>query len=366
MAVHKDDSGWSVDFYYFDWRKKRHRYRQKGFKTKREAQAFIVSFKNRDSVADMTFGQLYDIYKADHMIHVKPTTYAARERLIRQRILPYFKDIPLSKITPATVRQWQNEMMTDTTRWHNTEERLLSQTYLGSLHKTLSAMFNFAVKYYGYSSNPAKQCGHIGSQNAENVNFWTIDEFQEFIEICRDNIMHYTIFMLLFWTGMRSGEMLALTENDFNFDDHTIMISKTLARLHGKNIIQTPKTRSSYRIVIMPQFLEDTIKRYLESIYELNPNDQIFPTTKRTLVYHFQKYIRQSGLRPIRLHDLRHSHASLLVDQGFPVIAIQERLGHRDIRTTLNTYSHLYPSQQRRLQQAMEKLEAVSNKKKDK
>ena len=111
-------------------------------------------------------------------------------------------------------------------------------------------------------------------------------------------------------------------------------------------MISTPKTKNSIRTVTMPKFLCDEMQDCLKLYYSLQPDDRIFPVTKYYLNHEMERGCKASGVKKIRVHDLRHSHASLLIEMGCQPLLIADRLGHEKIQTTLNTYSHLYPNKQ--------------------
>jgi integrase len=203
-------------------------------------------------------------------------------------------------------------------------------------------------------------------KRSDRISFWTLDEFRAFIAVYKDDILYYTIFMMLFWTGMREGELLALTAADFNFSTQTISITKSYSRLNGQDLIQKPKISKSIRTITIPPFLCSIVQTYMNSIYGLHKHDRLFPITKHSILRYLHNGSQKAGVKKIRVHDLRHSHASFLVDQGFSPLVIKERLGHENIETTLNTYSHLYPSQQTKLLDGMEKLGKISVPKKEK
>ena len=154
------------------------------------------------------------------------------------------------------------------------------------------------------------------------------------------------------------GELLALTPADLDFSSHTIRINKSYQRLEGKDVITDPKTPKSNRIIVMPEFLSEELESYLSMLYGLKETDRIFQISKSYLHHEMDRGVKLSGVKRIRIHDLRHSHASLLVEMGFTPLAIADRLGHEKIETTLNTYSHLYPNKQGEL---ADKLEIENN-----
>ena len=151
-------------------------------------------------------------------------------------------------------------------------------------------------------------------------------------------------FLLLYWSGMRIGELLALTYDDINLEEKAISITKSYQRLKGKDVITQPKTPKSIRIITMPDFLADEFREYCSHLYGIMKNERLFHFTKSHMEHCMAAGIEKSGVKRIRLHDLRHSHASMLVDMGVAPLEIAERLGHEKVETTLNTYSHLYPS----------------------
>ena len=350
MAVFKNGRGsWTCKCYYTDWTGKRRQKKKEGFKTKKEAQAFEIDFLNgcRTDV-DITFANLVLAYMEDCRVRLKSTTYANKEHLIQTKLLPYFGDMQIKDIDVAAVRKWQNEIISSKENY--------TPTYQKSIHNQLSAILNYAVKYYGLPYNAAARCGSIGKKNADQMQFWTVDEFQCFIKTVDDDLTAKTIFYLFFFSGIREGELLALTLNDFDFDRCTVSINKTYARLNGRDIIQEPKTPKSKRIVSLPKPILDMVLTYSKQLYEYQPTERLFNVTKHYLHHQMDKYCKKSGVKRIRIHDLRHSYASLLINLGVSPIEIQERLGHEDVQTTLNTYSHLYPSKHIETDQKLEKF----------
>ena len=152
--------------------------------------------------------------------------------------------------------------------------------------------------------------------------------------------------MTLYFTGIREGELLALTPADIGFEKKTLTINKNYQRLKGQDVITTPKTPKSRRTIPIPDGLCDCLQEYMGLCYELQPNDRIFPFTKDFLYHEMEDGCKTSSVKKIRIHDIRHSHASLLVEMGFSPLLIAERLGHEKVQTTMDTYSHLYPNKQ--------------------
>lgn len=186
------------------------------------------------------------------------------------------------------------------------------------------------------------------------MSIWTRDQFEHFLQFEKRPGYH-AAFNTLFYTGMRSGELLALTPKDIDKDKPLIHINKNFAIVQGKEMILTPKTPKSKRDVMIHHQLHQELLDYIGGMY-LEPDDRIFYFTKSGLRACFQRMAKKAGLEVIRLHDLRHSHASMLIEMGVPIMQISERLGHENVQTTWNTYAHLYPGKDRQISEQIGKL----------
>ncbi len=326
-----------------DWTGKVIHKKKRGFKTKREALQWERDTINQatESVG-MTFGDFVEIYYQDMSERLKESTLRSKHFMIDQKITPYFRSKPLSEIKPTDIRKWQNAL----TAYRDENGQPYKETYLRSIQNQITAIFNYAVKYYGLKENPCHKAGSIGKKNAEEMQFWTKEEFARFIDAIMDKPAVYTMYMTLYYTGMREGELLALTPADIDLYKGTVSISKTFQRLNGEDVITTPKTQKSNRVVTLPTVLADCLKDYMKQCYGLKPTDRLFPYTMHYLHHEMDRGCKVSGVKRIRVHDLRHSHASLLVEMGFSPLLIAERLEHERVQTTLETYSHLYPNKQ--------------------
>lgn len=335
MPVYKKEQTgtWFCKFCYTDWNGVRKQKKKEGFKTKKEAQDFERDFLNKAaSSCDMRFSCMAQLYLEDCAPRLKPTTLFNKETMIHQKILPWFGDLPTADISAATVRRWQNELM----------EKGFSPTYLKAIHNQASAIFNFAVKYYRLENNPCRLAGSIGKTRPTEMQIWTAEEFRQFLQAVSNKPAAAAAFSMLFWTGLRSGELLALTREDFDFCAGTVSVSKSYARQNRQDLILPPKTPKSRRVVTLPDFLVQMMEEYTAD----KPEGRIFPQTKHFLFHEMERGCTASGVRRIRVHDLRHSHASFLIEKGFSPLLIAERLGHENIQTTLQIYSHLYPNKQ--------------------
>ena len=355
MSVTKDKNTgkWMSQIRIKDWTGKEIHKKKRGFATKREALQWERDFINQSSGSlGMSFMDFIELYIQDMEKRLKPSTVANKRFLIDLKIIPYFGKFPLDAIKPTDIRKWQNEL----TSYRDENGKPYSQTYLKTINNQITAIFNYAVKYYGLKENPCHKAGSMGKKNADEMEFWTKDEFATFIEAIKDRPASYAIFMTMYYTGIREGELLALTPADIDFEKDTLIINKSYQRLGGKDIITTPKTPKSNRVVMLPEVLKTVLRNYMEKCYGLQPDDRLFPYNKSFLYREMQIGIEASGVKRIRVHDIRHSHASLLVELGFSPLLIAERLGHERVQTTMDTYSHLYPNKQVEVANQLDKL----------
>ena len=287
----------------------------------------------------MTFGSFVEIYMDSMDKRLKENTLQTKVTIIKKKILPYFKDKKLCDITPTDIISWQNEMMKQTTK----TDKEFSPTYLNTLHNQLSAIFNYAVRYNGLSTNPARIAGNMGKETNGEMQFWTKEEYMTFSKAMMKKDGIFQAFEMLYWCGLRLGEMLALTPSDFDFDKKTVRINKSYQRIKGEDVITDPKTVKSNRVVQMPDFLSDEMEDYISRQYELKPNDRIFTVTKSGMHHEMNRGCRETGVKRIRIHDLRHSHVSLLIEMGFSAVDIANRVGHESVKITYR-YAHMFPS----------------------
>ena len=343
MPVYKDKNGkWKVNYRYTDYTGKSRQTTKRGFATRREAVAWEREQKLRlEASLDMTFGSFVELYITDMKIRVKENTWHTKEHIIRTKILPYFKDRKIDEIKSRDIVSWQNELLTHQKK--NGDP--YSPTYLKSVHSQLSAIFNHAVKYYGLRNNPAKIAGGMGKEESKDMQFWTQKEYLTFSEAVMDKPMSFYAFEMLYWTGIREGELLALTPADFDFEAGTVNINKTYTRIEGRDIITDPKTPKANRIIRMPDFLIDEMKECIRMQFGLSQTDRVFRVTKYFLHHEMDRGVKESGVKRIRIHDLRHSHVSLLIEMGFSAVAIADRVGHESIDITYR-YAHMFPSTQ--------------------
>ena len=348
MRAEKDPKTgkWLIQYRYTDWQGKRRKSTKRGFKTKREAEEWLRNFlMTQTSDFDMKFDEFLKLYYADMETRLREHTMRTKKYVFDLKILPYFGKMKMNEITASDIRKWQSELI----------KQGYAPTYLKTISNQLAALFNYAVRYYDLPNNPCRKAGSMGKGKADEMNFWTKEEFDKFIDAIMNKQQSYMAFMTLFWTGIRIGELLALNVADVDFEKRTISIMKSYQRMGGRDVITEPKTPKSKRVIAIPQFLAVDLQDYVNSMYGVQGEDRLFPITKYYLEHEMQRGIKESGVKRIRIHDLRHSHASLLVEMGFSPLEIANRLGHEKIETTLNTYSHLYPDKQEQLADRLDK-----------
>ena len=347
---------WESQFYYTDWTGKRKKKHKRGFNKRKEALEWERNFlKSTKADVSMKLSSFVDIYLNDMEPRLRGSTMDGKRFLFDKLIIPYFGEKPLCSITAANIRQWQATLLETEFK----PGKKYSATYLKTVNNQITALFNYACRYYNLRENPCHKAGSMGKKNADEMQFWTLDEYKKFREAVKDKSRSFMAFQVLYYTGCRIGELMALTKSDVDLLVGTISISKTYSRRNGEDVITPPKTPKSNRVIAIPSFLCDELGSYMSTIYGLKDTDRIFPFTKYFLEHEMQRGCKISGVKKIRLHDLRHSHASLLIEMGFSPLLIADRLGHEKVETTLNTYSHLWPHKQEEVVLRLQSLEKL-------
>lgn len=342
MAVYKDGDKWRVIYRYTNWQGERKQTQKRGFKTKREALQWEREVMQKsESKLDMTFASFFEIYEADKKKRVKENTWESKSHIIRTKILPYFGNRKIAEIEPKDVIAWQSKLL----GYQGENGEVYSPTYLKTIHSQLSAIFNHVVRFYHLPSNPAQKAGTMGCEEHKEMLFWTKEEYLKFADVMMDKPRSYYAFEMLYWCGVRVGELLALTPADFDFQRQTVTINKSYQRLKGRDVITSPKTIKSNRVIKMPEFLCEEMQDYIRMLYEVGANERIFQITKSYLHHEMDRGAKEAGVKRIRIHDLRHSHISLLIEMGFSALAIADRVGHESIDITYR-YAHLFPNKQ--------------------
>ena len=347
MPAYKDNvtGKWYAKFYCKNWRGENKQIKKRGFDTKREALEYERHYKIREEEnLDMTFGDFFKLYTSDMEVRLKHNTWLSKEHVVRTKILPFFQDMKMNEISPSDIVKWQNEMIA----FQYGNGKGYSETYRKTMHNQLSCIFNHACRFYGLKTNPARLAGNMGKEETKEMLFWTKEEYRKFSEAIMDNEVAFYAFEMLYWTGIRCGELLALSKSDFNLSKRTLRINKNYQVIKGKEIVTSPKTEKSNRVIELPQFLCEEMQDYFDSLYKVDENSRIFEVTKSYLHHEMDRGAKAAGVKRIRIHDLRHSSCALLIELGYSPVQIAERLGHESVTIT-ERYAHLYPSVQRQM-----------------
>ena len=336
----KDTKKWTAQWFETNVMGEKKKRRKRGFETKREALEFERSKKlSNERSMDMKLSDFIEIYFSDKQNDLKDRTIKNKRYMMQQHIVPYFGNQMMSEIKASQIIQWQNEI----------QKKGYSDSYLRMIQNQLTSLFTHAAKIYDLPVNPCKKVKRMGNSDSRSLNFWTLDEYKQFIQTMEPGTRYYLMFEMLFWTGCRIGELLALNKSDFDFRNNLLHITKTYNRIDKQDVITVPKTENSVRTINIPNFLKEKVQRYIDMHYGIPDDARLFPIVSRTLQKRMKRYAEKAGVKEIRVHDLRHSHAAYLIFQGIQPLMVKERLGHKDIKITLNTYGHLYPTEQKAL-----------------
>lgn len=323
---------------------------KRGFASRAEAEAWESDYKaTRGQSMAMKFSDFLKIYEDDMRPRIRETTWATKKHIIRTKIEPYFGRIRMEDIRSIDIVRWQNKLM----EAKRPNGGAYSPTYLRTINNQVTAIFNHATRYYGLYPNPAVKTMKMGAKEAGEMSFWTKDEYLRFSEAMLEKPMSYLMFEILYWTGVREGELLALTPGSFDLKRLEMYITASYHRLGGRDLITDPKTPKSVRTIKIPGFLGDEIEEYLEDNPDIGHDERMFKATKHYLAHEMKRGCAQTGVKRIRIHDLRHSHVSLLIDMGFSALAIAERMGHEATDITFR-YAHLFPNVQEEMAAALE------------
>ena len=336
----KDTKKWTAQWFETNVMGEKKKRRKRGFETKREALEFERSKKlSNERSMDMKLSDFIEIYFSDKQNDLKDRTIKNKRYMMQQHIVPYFGNQMMSEIKASQIIQWQNEI----------QKKGYSDSYLRMIQNQLTSLFTHAAKIYDLLVNPCKKVKRMGNSDSRSLNFWTLDEYKQFIQTMEPGTRYYLMFEMLFWTGCRIGELLAITKADINFEKNQLSINKTYYRTGMQDIITEPKTKQSFRTIEIPEFLKEEIKEFVDGHYGMSDTERLFPVVQEAVQHKMKRQIELAGVKKIRVHDIRHSHVAYLIEKGVEPLLIRDRLGHKDIRITLNTYGHLYPNQQRKI-----------------
>lgn len=301
MPAYKDEKNntWYCKFYRSGFDGTRKQTTKRGFPTKKAAQQWEREIKAADN-ADMnvTLETFVNMYFEDKKKELKDRTIRNKKYLMDVHIIPYLGKKKMNEIKPSEIIQWQNLI----------QEKGFSETYLRMIQNQLTALFTHASTIYSLTNNPCKKVKKMGKSDADELNFWTKEEYDQFIATVDESDRYFVMFEILFWTGCREGELLALTKKDIDLENNQIHITKTYFRSGGKDIITTPKTDCSVRVIDIPEFLKVEIDDYIGHLYKYPDDARIFPMVAEALQHKIKRHIAKAGVKMIRIHDLRHPY----------------------------------------------------------
>ncbi len=355
-----------VSVRYKDWEGKNQRHMKRGFATKREAKEYEANFlANVSNSCTQLFEDVAKKYIENRKLkNLKLSTLENKQYLINKHILPTFGKMPVNSITPTHIEQWQKTMLGN--------EKNYAPTYVYTINNILNTILKYAVRYLNLNKNPADATETIGEARNDHFDFWTPEEFDKFLTALNDKEANakaqikrkcsdYALtmaFTILFYTGLREGELHALTSSDIDLDKQTISVSKTFKRLKSQNYLSSPKTKNSNRVIKISTTLTEKIREYLSSIEDLQPTDRIFESINVSNLFRaIHSSAKLAGIKEIRVHDLRHSCCSLLFHLGCTPLQVKTYLGHKNIQITLNIYAHLYPESMDEISQKIQTVE---------
>lgn len=354
MAVLRSSNGsWEVQCWYRDCFGERHKKHKRGFATKAEAKKWEREcLLKAEGSPQMTFSDFIKVYEADKKPQLKLNTWLTKKAIIEKKILPFFGPKKLNEITAQDVITWQNALAKAVIP---STGKPYSKTYIRTVANQLSAILNHAVKYYGLAKSPYAKVDKVKKAKPLNVDFWTKDEYLRFADAIMDKPLSFTAFELLYFTGIREGELLALMPSDFDFDKNLLRITRSYQRIHGEDVVTDPKTAKSVRAIAVPDFVIDEVKEFI-TLEGIQADERMFKVTKSYLYREMRRGCAVSGVKVIRIHDIRRSHVSLLIDLGFSALAIADRMGHEAVDITYR-YADLFPNVQTDMARALENLE---------
>lgn len=335
MSVKQRENGkWYSSVRYVDCYGEKHQKKKEGFKRKKDAKEWEEAFltKMSGNASAMTFADLADEYLDDVQARLRPGTYTNRKSYITNRILPRWGTMKVIDITPRAVRMWQNTLL---------EDDGLRGSTKASINTIFSMVLEYGVKYAGLATNPVKKTRFVVPRQPKKMQIWTREQYAKFRDSIK-SVEYGMIYDLMYWSGMRRGEAIGLRWGNIDMSKGIVHVRENSTQNDGP---QLPKTPASERDIALPEKILEELGRYKERQYKPEPLDHLFSISVNVLTNNFRIMAKRvEGLPRIRLHDLRHSHASMLIDMGFSPQAVADRLGHTDTTMVMKVYGHMFPA----------------------
>ncbi len=344
---------------------KRKQKSKSGFKTKKQAQAALAELVNnvekgahiepsKTKFKDFAIDYLNKNYKN----RVKASTFDRVNSIILKQIIPWFGNIELKNIDQFTIHDFYNEKIKEG----------FSSSYIQRMHEMIRMLVKVAYKWDLISKDISSMIEPPKLKRKE-MNVWTVDQVRAFLKHTKHSRYH-PVFFLAAYTGMRKGEILGLSWDDIDFESKTLRIKKTLYKIESGYLLQEPKTRDSIRTIYLDDDLirvlrKQKVKQNLERlkygnvykehnmVFAQETGEFVFPSAVNAL---FTRFTKQLGLPRIRFHDLRHTHATILLSMGVNPKIVANRLGHSSVKITLDTYSHVLPEMKQDVSEQFSKM----------
>lgn len=373
MKIIKEENGYRIDVSLgFDpITQKQRRIRKKNISTKSEAENLVAYYKRNYyqgtlvTKQKINFCELAEKYFTIYTVDQKPTYVRTQKGYLNYRIIPYFKYANVASVTKKDCIAFRDHLIND-------KDKPISNNSINKHMILLKKIFDVAIDDNIIKSNPCHGIKKL-QVSKQKMNFWTLDEFKLFIDALTEEEFVFKVFyMTAYFTGIRAGELLALTWEDIDFVRGEIHVNKTMSRINGKNVITSPKSAASNRYITInrklsglllkwKKFQKELLTSYLldakfieqATLFQQSPDVPIRETfgTKK-----IQRICKRANLQPIRLHDFRHSHVALLINNSEDIVTIKERMGHASITTTIDTYGHLFPNKQKSMSDKFDDL----------
>ncbi len=363
----KDGRSWFFKTNYVDLEGNRKQFKSKKYELKSQAleaeRAFLLSLSDKIEKIDVTFEELIIKFKNEQRGRIKISTLSNYNKYSK-----FFKGLYKVKLKDFNITHYN--------KWKYEIDKInISTGYKNCIYKFFKTILNFAIKYYNYNlSSMMNKMTNFNNPNElkKEMLYWTHDEYKRFIK-AEDDIRYKTFFEILYYCGLRKGEANALNWKDVNFENKSLSITKNITqKIKGeKYIILTPKTKSSNRVLPLPNKVLNSLiklKSYYEKfnnfsenwfifggIYPL-PDSNIHKRKKDNCIKANKDLLPNEQIQEIRIHDFRHSCASLLINKGASIALVSKYLGHSNISTTLNTYTHMFKNDLEKIVEELNKL----------
>ena len=346
-----------------------------GKEAAKELEMQLSNTVKEDFAKKITVQQLYDEYISVKQHEIRESSLDTAKRKITQYVLPFLKNYKLTALTPAVLEGWKRQI-SECPNGRKKGEKL-SIKMKKNIYGEFRAMLNYAVKLEYINKNPLVSVGNFKNPYGEKkeIDFYTAEEFQKFIKSARQNAINiskstasiyewnfYVFFSIAFYTGMRKGEIYALRWNDI--EKNVIHVTRSITqKLKGGDRETPPKNKSSIRDITIPTPLKKILDEHRRRYKKISGFDEKWRicggeicVRSTSVDNHNKRYDELAGIKKISLHGFRHSHASVLANNGINIQEIARRLGHSNVEITWNTYSHLYPREEERAVRVLNKI----------